>query len=303
MPLPPRALANEADVAHWARHMQGRQLLAEVCEALGRHVGVMPLKGILFSALGLVDPAQRPLADLDVLLFDVNLLTAARRLARAGFVVTEVPIGRGKLSMAPRSRLGLAVDLHTRVMPAGQGRFDPSDLLRGATLRRDLFATPVLVPTLENVALHAVANIIKDRIVHANPHVAGDLARVLERLAPTQRKTLAAELERVSLSDSGALALTWANELCPSVAVVEVLGYLCRPHASTSTGGPGARLQALRTTDHFGVGARVRGRACADAPGLRLLAAGSALVDLATWPLRHSALRWVAPSRTSANRR
>jgi hypothetical protein len=289
-------------IANWARHVQGRELLAETSRALGERVEVMPLKGILLGALGVVDAAERPISDVDVLLFGVGLRRAAARLSTAGFVITDVPIADGYLSLLP-AQGEITVDLHTVLMPRAQGRLSPAYLREGARLRHDLFAVPVLVPTLAKLAVHTISNIIKDRVVHAHAHTAHDLRALLAALAPPERRQIVDDLRRLSLRASAALALCWAHEIAPNAASEAMLDEL---GAGLSRSKLRAQLHRMQAADHYDLRSRLRARACADALSLRLWAPAAAALDVASWPLRLIHLRaqehWIARQRRKGTR-
>lgn len=248
----------------------------------------MPLKGILLGALGVVDPADRPISDVDVLVFGIGLRAATSRLLRAGFRIMDVPIANGYLSLLSDSNPSISLDLHTRLMPSAQGRLQPSFLLVGAQRRDDMFGAAVWVPTLERLAVHTIANIIKDRVVQAHPHTARDLAALLDLLGRSAPPELALTLRQLSLARSAALAVAWANETYGHPALERMLHRLeplpARRRALH------AQLRARRAHDHFDLRSRIAARACADELELRLLAPLLAAADVITWPLRRASL-------------
>lgn len=277
----------------WGRHIQGRELVRRTCEALGPEVRVMPLKGILLGALGVVDPADRPISDVDLLVFGMSLGAITATLSRARYALMDVPIARGYLSLLADDNPSISLDVHVVLMPFAQGRLGPNYLLEGARLRDDLFGVPVWVPTREKLVVHAIANIIKDRVVHAHPHTARDLAALL---APFSREALAGivmQLANLSLLGSAAIAVAWARTLDDSGAIRELFEQLVSPGEREQVA---SHVQQLSAADHFDLRARVRARACADSPMLRLLAPMAAGLDTVSWPWRfawlHTLERW-----------
>lgn len=268
--------------------MRGRELVGAACQALGPDVRVMPVKGILFGALGLVDPADRLIQDVDLLVHGLTLRGAAGRLQRSGFVITDIPVASGKLTLTPARDLSLSIDLHTHVAPLGVGRLRPEYLFEGATLRNDLFPAPIYVATLPKLALHAIANIVKDRVVHAEPHVARDVVMLLSALDRRQLENLSPELRKLALANAAALALSWVQRLEPNDRVEAVLDQLVGHEARRIVT---KRLEQMERADRFDLLSRIRARACADTMLLRVLATAGAGVDLVTWPARNIWLR------------
>jgi hypothetical protein len=247
----------------------------------------MPLKGVMLGALGIVDPADRPISDVDLLIFGGSLRWSAARLAQAGFRLMDVPLASGYLSMLPANG-PLSVDLHTRLVPFGLGHVPARIMLGGAERRDDLFDASVEVPTRERLAFHVLVNIIKDRVVHALPHNAHDLRALLRELTHGELISLARNLEKAALRRAGALALLWARESANDVAFDTVLGALSvdAPLESTLHG----QLARWQRHDHADLASRMRARSSADRLDLRLAAPLAAGLDLLGWPLRSALL-------------
>lgn len=278
-----------ADVAMWARHMRAREVLRWAAEALGPDAELMPLKGVLLAALGIVDPAERPISDVDVIVSGVSLPTAAARLAQRGFGLADVPLARGYLSLAAPARGYPSLDLHTRLLPLGLGTLSVADLKAGSTRRADLFGFPVAVPSMCALAAHSLANIIKDHVVKALPHNAEDLAALLRRLTPAELTELAALICRVSLRDAACLALVWSHARTGDAHIALLLEKLL-PHGLTRAQLT-SRLRAWSDAPSPPLLQRLQARAMVDARSLRILALLGAGYDLATWPGRRLRIR------------
>jgi hypothetical protein len=247
----------------------------------------MPLKGALLGALEILPPAERAMRDVDVLVQGISLGDAVAGLGRAGFQIRDIPWSHGYVSLSHPEHETLWVDLHSVAMPLGFGRLTRAYLFRDAARDEALFGVPVFVPTRLKLAVHLIANIVKDRIVYAYPHAATDLAATVSAGVDLER--LRDELRMLSLSQGAATAVTWAYRHTMSPELATLLDLLW----------PGAeaqalllqRTQALVRSDQDDFWSRLKGRTGADNIGWRAAAPLLGAVSVLTWPVRSRWLR------------
>jgi hypothetical protein len=271
-------------VATWARHSQAREVVRMAAAALGATAQVMPLKGVLLGAIGVVPPAERPIRDADVLVRGATLTEVARRLGKAGFTITDFPWSHGYVSFAHRDHEQLWLDVHTVLMPAGLGRLRPDYMFRHARPDDVAFRTRVYLPEPRALMIQLLANIVKDRIVRAFEHVPADVAAVARKLSPEERGAVAADARALALHRGMAQALTWVAARVDEPAVPALLQVLV---PSPSERAEVARQVAqLGRADQGSLRARLRARAGADLGWLQIYASAFTAASVVTYPLR-----------------
>lgn len=274
----------ERRVQAWANYARLRSAVARAGGALGHDVIVVPLKGIWLCASGLRHPADRPMKDADLLIVGVPLFVAARRLAKAGFVLGDVPRAAGVLSMRPAEPGSPWLDLHARPLPRGLGHLTVRSLLEGARTDAEALGTPILLAEPSRMAVQLVGNVLKDRIVHASPHAAGDLEAVL-CADPAMPSKVADALVAAGLRRGGAVVSQWAVDAVGGPGA-EALANALEERGTSRTEARRA-LRAIRRTDALSpLLARTLVRAIADDPADRLLAVCAAIGQNAVHPAK-----------------
>lgn len=278
----------ERHVHAWAGYARLVEIVGRAGRALGPDVVVAPLKGMWLCATGLRHPAERTMKDADLLLVGLPLLAAARRLSKAGFVLADVPRASGVLSMSYPEPGAPWIDLHTRPLPIGLGRLDAAALLEGGRIDTTTFGTATMLAEPSRMAVQLVGNVLKDRLLHANPHAAFDLEAVLAS-HETMPARAADALVAARLSRGGALVSQWAIDAHGGEAVRALALELEQRGASPRE----ARLTLdtlLRVDEHAPILARTLVRAIGDDPHDRCVAVSAAVAQNALHPLRRTLL-------------
>lgn len=273
-------------LARWARHAQAREVVSAAVSALGEQARAMPLKGALLGALRVVHPAARELRDADLLVDGISMSEAVARLGREGFRITDIPWSHGYVALE-HPRHPVWIDLHTRPMPLGFSRLTREYLFDDAKADTALFGVQVFVPTMHKLALHLIANIVKDRIVYAYPHTAFDLAAVLR--AGLSFDALRADLKRLSISQGGLLAVAWAFRHTQAPELAQLFATL-EPDDERRAQAVAA-LHAMVRSDRADFFSRLKGRGSSDNLFLRGVAPLFGALSVVTWPLRSRWLR------------
>ncbi len=233
-------------------------------QAFGPRARVMPLRGVLLSAAGLLDPASRPLQDVDILLDGMTLGSGVARLARNGFRVERSKRNRGTVVLSHAMHEALWLDVHPSPLPPWFGRVTSSYLFADAHANSSLFGAQVYVPSHARLMVHLIAYILKDGVVRAYRHAATDVAAVAEVCSLEDIDEVAEHLRRLSLLEGSLLAVLWAHSLTDSSALAALARRLepdakireaCQEellslgtHGASEDGAPGVRRpsKALR---------------------------------------------------------
>lgn len=267
----------------WAHFERIRRSVRLAAETLAPTIRVAPLKGAYLCGTARAHPAERPMRDADLLVTGAPLLETVRRLARAGFVMADVPRAFGVVSMRLDEPGSPWLDLHARPLPPGLGRVTSDFLLADAEPDERAFGAHVWLLRPSRVAVHLVGNVLKDRILDASPHAATDLATAL-RDDPELPSTLARDLLSVGLGRAGATVVQWALASSDADALELLADALERegfPRVEAAR-----RLASLRRLPRGGRLARLTVRASADRLPDRLLAVAAALAMKPMVPIR-----------------
>lgn len=275
-------------LATWARYAQACEAVRTASKHLLSDGKVMPMKGVLLGALGIVQPAQRALRDIDLLVDGVNLGTAVERLGRAGFRLVDVPIAPGAVSLSHPLHPLLWVDVHVRPVPIGLGRITRSYLFETAREDLALFGERVFVPSPPRLVVALIGNIVKDRVVYARRHTADDLAACLTGPNAPGLDAVAKELRAVSLMRAGAHACTWAHAWTGSPALHDLLTVL--EPSRLRRDALQERLRATWPGNAQTFMARLSGRAVSDSLVLKVAAPLAAAAGALALPFRRRSL-------------
>ena len=157
------------------------ELVRDVAERLGRcGIDVMPVKGALLHKLVYVDPSERPLSDVDVLVRATDGTRAREVLTAAGYGPTERP---WQFSTELRSPFELVLDLHTALFDQARYRFRTTDLFRRGHLDSGLFGARVVIQNPLDVYAHLVGKFASDHLDQFATYRLRELSLVSERLA------------------------------------------------------------------------------------------------------------------------
>jgi hypothetical protein len=158
----------------WIRQTIGAQALGAVVRAIGLP-DVLPVKGIVTARILYADPAERPLADVDVRV-PPERLPDVLAFARAGGhdVITHAPAYRNVVLDVG----GVQVDVETTVGPPGLTDLSVRAMLARARIDEGLFGFPVLLPEISDHAVVLAVNLFKDKLHAAQPWSVSDLVRL-----------------------------------------------------------------------------------------------------------------------------
>jgi|HubBroStandDraft_1064217.scaffolds.fasta_scaffold19455_2 hypothetical protein len=164
--------------ARWAQQelrVRAFELAAEILIRAG--VPIIPVKGIALARWLYADVIERPMTDVD-LFVPRNAWTTACRALAAG---REVLYDSSELRELTVRVEGVSVELHGEVGRRELTRLSVDEMIARSTLDTESFRFPVLrLDDIDHLVL-VVCNAIKDGFVFAQPHVPGDLERLLER--------------------------------------------------------------------------------------------------------------------------
>jgi hypothetical protein len=107
------------------RHQRIARLLADIgAQAVRDGIAIVPLKGAALHEIGLYQPGERPMADLDLLVKSTDVQAAARLLGACGYhasyntwkhLVFEPDASTGPTGFGEHARNGIKIELHTKV--------------------------------------------------------------------------------------------------------------------------------------------------------------------------------------------
>lgn len=172
------------------RHARIGALLDRLDMALrGRRVAAVALKGAALRTLGLYEPGERPMGDVDLLVAGRDLLPAAAAMADVGY--TESFTSRRHVVYAPQ-RAGAArgfgehadnplkIEIHTAVAEALPVRnVDITQRLRHERSSHGLNGYPTLAALLLHLLLHAAGNMRAHALRQIQLHDVATVARLL----------------------------------------------------------------------------------------------------------------------------
>jgi len=175
----------------WVRQTAAASVLGELVGLLGA-ARLLPVKGVVTGRTLYPDPADRPLADLDVRVPGPGELELLAGWARERG-------HRVKRSAAYRNLVvdvaGLDVDVETRVGPPGLCAIGVDAMLARAPVRDDVFDFRCAVPEIHDHAVLLAVNVFKDKLSLAPRWAIEDLRRVpgVAGFAPERFAARAAE--------------------------------------------------------------------------------------------------------------
>jgi hypothetical protein len=180
----------------WAVQLRARAAVRALSDECAKDdVPVLPVKGIVTSALLYSDIAERPMLDADVRVRPRDLDRALVAARRAG---AEIHARNHAYRSAILMFDGMQVDVETGVGPPGL-----CDLCVDAMLSRasqsTLLGFPHLVPELHDHGLLLYVNVFKDKIALAQPASLEDVRRVSAKLDLERFTTLANEAHATTL--------------------------------------------------------------------------------------------------------
>ncbi|MCA9606006.1 MAG: nucleotidyltransferase family protein [Myxococcales bacterium] len=235
----------QSRTARLAAALVARHEVAEAMRVLnGAGILPMPLKGVLLQQIVYQDPADRILADADLLVPPGRFAEAVAALRRAGHAID--PEGRAaSTTRAPGAQL--RVDLHRRPFAPGLYGLDGQSMFARGRIDETLFDAVVVVPDPVDLFAHLVGNFAKGR------HAAESVAQLRDFSAVASRFALgplpvARHLEAHGLARAARYALAHA----PDSFTGQVLAAL-RPDAV----GEASAALARRITARFGGGATI----------------------------------------------
>jgi hypothetical protein len=162
----------------WLRHEVALRAFGRVAESLkAAGVPVIPVKGLALAHWLYEDVAQRPFTDIDLLIPRAAWHEARRAMIALGEPTYE-SFELGELSVPVD---GVLVELHAEFGEIRMTAISVDDVLARSTSDSATFGFAVRrLDDVDHLLLMAV-NALKDAFVFARPHVAGDLARLLDR--------------------------------------------------------------------------------------------------------------------------
>ncbi len=201
------------------RHAEAREVVRLAAEAVGEGARVMALRGVLLSTAGFLEPADRPLQDVDVLLDRTTLASGVARLVRAGFRIERRRRRDGSVVLSHAMHEALWLDVHSAPLPPWFGRVTSSYLFKDAQANTSLFGANVFIPSHARLMVHLIGHILKDEVVGAYRHAATDLAAVAAVCTRDDLDEIADHLRDLSLREGAVLAVLWAQALTSSAAL------------------------------------------------------------------------------------
>lgn len=166
----------------------------------------MPLKGVLLQHTVYRDPAERAIADADLLVPPGRARQSVDALRDHGYSQGAFS-GAAVSSRSPGSKL--ALDLHVRLFPPGLFALRAADLFTRGRLDERLFDAVVVLPDPLDVYAHLVGNFAKGRNDAHNEAQLRDFGALASRYALAPRG-IARHLERHGLARAARYTLPLA---------------------------------------------------------------------------------------------
>jgi hypothetical protein len=167
-------------IANWARHEQGERALGRVAEMLGAMgCPVVPVKGVVLAHWIYDDVAERPMADVDLLVPAALFEKGCRRVRENGWAIAGQSIELGELTFDVD---GMTVELHSYIGRRELTTMSVDDVIGRSTVDTTTF--PFEIRRIDDVdhLLLLATNVVKDYFAGANPHQPEDLHRMLVRV-------------------------------------------------------------------------------------------------------------------------
>lgn len=168
-PLPTDLAARLAGIAAFSdfRLLEVHRLLERTVANLSAHgIPVVLVKGAALGACVYAEPGDRNMGDLDLLVPIERARDAVVVAAEADWSVEAVERraalyeGHHHLpAMTDTLGLDIQLELHTDILPAGHPFHFGADAMRSRATERTLGATTVLVPSLEDLLVHACVHL------------------------------------------------------------------------------------------------------------------------------------------------
>lgn len=177
--------------------------------ALSSQVGgerILAVKGVVTARWLYGDPAERPMADVDVRVRPSDLARVRRGAIALGWTVRQASRAYGTLQIDAG---GIDVDVETTIGPPGLCRLSVDDLLARSQDGAALLGAPCRVPELHDHALVLAVNVFKDKLTEAFAWSREDLRRVaqLEAFSPARLVARARESDSATIVSIVAEAL------------------------------------------------------------------------------------------------
>lgn len=156
-------------------HVAARDVLRRFAEALRpAQIPVLAVKGIVTGQTLYADPAERPIADVDVRLIHKHIQIVREIGARHGWAILENSYIYRNVVFDIN---GILVDVEATVGPPGLCGLRVADMFQRAS-RENLDGEAVWFPELHDHALLLAVNVFKDKLVRAAPWAVEDLKRI-----------------------------------------------------------------------------------------------------------------------------
>jgi Uncharacterised nucleotidyltransferase len=269
VPAPVHSALERAYLASSARSLFLSEAKRSVLDALfAADVPALLLKGAALVETVYLDPAQREMLDLDILVPDDRVAEASRALAPLGYRPgqTSDAAERTSMQLEPNPHHGpalvgeeqlVAVELHHHLTIPGEGRrFQIEDLWERA---RPSAGGRHLLPSAEDLMLHVSLHFTRNRLggSYRRRQTGGALAQICDiaRLVGHEQldwRALAASARDYGLDTRVFLALFAASEL--GVEVPDYILAELQPRSfNREVGRRLISLRVLRTDDHLPV--------------------------------------------------
>jgi hypothetical protein len=263
----------------WLVHLRIAKALEILAPALAaENVPWMVVKGAALAHLLYSDPADRPLADLDVRIRPEDYQRARQALARASATLTYEAPSYGNLVADVRGQM---VDLETTLSARFVTRLSVADVLSRSRELSLYGGIRVRVPDTVDHALILAANLVKDKITQAAPWSYRDTRVIADQPDFDAAVFVARAFDARMPTIARIVAETFDAESAGWRAVNQRLG-------------PGPRRRTIRAyrwlseTHPTSLAARLMGRLVTDDAGDR----ARALAIAGYWELVHGRKRW-----------
>jgi hypothetical protein len=211
------------------KHLHARQMVTVVARALGAQARIMPLRGVLLGALGVVAPEERPLQDVDVVVDGIGVAAAVAQLQRFGLRVVEIARDHNTVWLHSARFASLRLAILGAPLPGWPRQISNTYMFERAEENTALFSERVWVPLRTRLAVHLIGHVIHDRVLHAFRHSANDLASLAATCSSSELDAIAADLRHLQLADAGILTVVWAQAVT-GANVLEDLASRLEPH-------------------------------------------------------------------------
>jgi hypothetical protein len=138
-------------------------------------IDVLPVKGVVTARTLYADPAERPLADIDVRVRPRDVARLARVGERAGWAVHSRSWTYQNVVFAVRER---HVDVEASVGPRAMCALSIDTMLSRSSEHVEPFGFSHRRPEVHDHALLMCFNVFKDKLAHAAPHAVEDVVRI-----------------------------------------------------------------------------------------------------------------------------